>query len=67
MNWVMVLTTISWGILGILLLYFGVRLFDKLDPIDYRSQVESGNLAAGVIVASIILSLAAIIVSVIIT
>lgn len=67
MSWFIVLTTISWGMLGIILLYFGVRLFDKLDPIDYRSQVERGNLAAGVIVASIILSLAAIIVSVIIT
>lgn len=67
MDWVMVLTTIVWGFLGIILLYFGVQLFDKLDPIDYRSQVERGNLAAGVIVASIILSLAAIIVSVIIT
>lgn len=67
MDWVMVLTTIFWGFFGIVLLYFGVRLFDKLDPIDYRSQVERGNLAAGVIVSSIILSLAAIIVSVIIT
>lgn len=66
-DWALVLNTLFWGFLGIILLYLGVRLFDKLDPIDYRSQVERGNLAAGVIVASIILSLAAIIVSVIIT
>ncbi len=66
-DWSLVFNTLFWAVLGILLLYFGVRLFDKLDPIDYRSQVERGNLAAGVIVASIILSLAAIIVSVIMT
>ncbi|MCC5896675.1 MAG: DUF350 domain-containing protein [Phormidium sp. GEM2.Bin31] len=66
-DWALVLNTLFWGFLGIILLYLGVRLFDKLDPIDYRSQVERGNLAAGVIVASIILSLAAVIVSVIIT
>ncbi|NMG57143.1 DUF350 domain-containing protein [Geitlerinema sp. P-1104] len=66
-DWSLVFNTLFWAVIGILLLYFGVRLFDKLDPIDYRSQVERGNLAAGVIVASIILSLAAIIVSVIMT
>ncbi|QIZ70121.1 DUF350 domain-containing protein [Oxynema aestuarii] len=67
MNWAVVVETIVWSFLGIILLYLGVRLFDKLDPIDYRAEVEKGNLAAGVIVASIILSLAAIVISVIVT
>jgi uncharacterized membrane protein YjfL (UPF0719 family) len=67
MNWAVVVETIVWSFLGIILLYLGVRLFDKLDPIDYRAEVENGNLAAGVIVASIILSLAAIVISVIVT
>lgn len=67
MNWAVVVETIVWTFLGIILLYLGVRLFDKLDPIDYRAEVEKGNLAAGVIVASIILSLAAIVISAIVT
>jgi uncharacterized membrane protein YjfL (UPF0719 family) len=59
--------TIGWTLLGIILLYSGVRLYDVLDPIDYRAEIRKGNIAAGLIIATIILAITAIIVSVIIT
>jgi uncharacterized membrane protein YjfL (UPF0719 family) len=59
--------TIGWTLLGIVLLYGGVRLYDILDPIDYRAEVRKGNVAAGLIIATIILAITAIVVTVIIT
>lgn len=63
----LVAETIGWTFVGVILLYGGVRLFDLLDPIDYREEIRKGNVAAGVIVASIIVAIAAIIISVILT
>lgn len=61
-----VLATIGWAILGVALLYGGVRLYDFIDPIDYQQEVKNGNIAAALIVSALTLSLAAIIVSVIV-
>jgi len=62
-----VLATIGWSLLGVILLYLCVRLFDRLDPIDYRNEVLKGNVAAGIIVSALIAAMAAIIISVIVT
>lgn len=59
--------SIGWTFVGVILLYAGVRLFDIIDPIDYRQQIRNGNIAAGIIVAAIIIALAAIIIAVIVT
>ena len=59
--------TIGWTVLGILLLYFGVRLFDKIDPINYRQAVRDGNIAAGITVGAVILAIAGIIIATIVT
>jgi uncharacterized membrane protein YjfL (UPF0719 family) len=62
-----VIESLGWTLFGIVLLYGAVWLFDRLDPINYREEIRSGNVAAGMIVAAIILGIAAIIVSVIVT
>ena len=62
-----VVASVGWTFLAVVLLYAGFRLFDLLDPIDYQHEIRNGNIAAGIIVASIILSLAAIVVTVILT
>ena len=62
-----VLATIGWTFLGIVLFYGGVRLFDFFDPIDYQSEIRRGNVAAGVLLAAVILSVAAIIITMILT
>ncbi|HEY9647370.1 MAG TPA: DUF350 domain-containing protein [Chroococcidiopsis sp.] len=59
--------TVGWAFVGVLLLYGGVRLFDLLDPIDYREEIRKGNVAAGMIMASLVVAIAAIIVAVILT
>lgn len=59
--------TIGWAFLGILLLYAGVRLYDWLDPIDYQAEIKKGNVAAGLIVATLIASLAAIVIAVLVS
>jgi len=61
-----VLATIGWTIVGVVLLYGGVQLYDYLDPIDYRSEIRKGNLAAGIKLAAIALGLTAIIVTVLV-
>lgn len=59
--------TIGWTTVGIVLLYGGIRLFDLLDPIDYREEIRKGNPAAGIIVAAVIAAITAIVVTVIIS
>lgn len=62
-----VLLTIGWSFFGVVLIYAGARLFDRLAPIDYRSEIRRGNLAAGVVMAAVILAIAAVVVVVIAT
>lgn len=60
-------STVGWTVLAVLLFYGGIRLFDLVDPIDYRAEIRKGNVAAGVIMAGLIVAIAAIIISVIIS
>lgn len=61
-----VAATVGWTFVGVLLLYSGIRLFDLIDPIDYRAEVRHGNVAAGIILAALILAIASIIIAVIV-
>ena len=51
-----------WAVVGIIAFAFGSWLFDKLDPIDYKKQIESGNIAAAIKFSAVLLGLAGIIV-----
>ena len=59
--------TFGWTVVGVLLFYGGVRLYDFLDPIDYREEVKRGNVAAGILISAIIIALAAIVITVLVT
>ncbi|PSO48051.1 MAG: DUF350 domain-containing protein [Cyanobacteria bacterium SW_9_44_58] len=59
--------TVGWAFLGFIILYIAIRLFDLITPTDYRGEIRQGNIAAGIFVAAFIMSLTAIIVSVIVT
>lgn len=59
--------TIAWSIIGILILLGSLWLFDRLDPTDYRREVQNGNIAAGIIVGAIILAIAAIIIAILLS
>lgn len=62
-----VLATIGWTVVGILIFYFGTRLYDRLDPIDYMGEIRKGNVAAAIKLGAVTLGLAAIVVAAIVT
>jgi uncharacterized membrane protein YjfL (UPF0719 family) len=44
-----------------------LQLFDRLDPIDFRQEIRNGNLAAGMVVGALVLAVAAIVVTVLLS
>jgi len=56
-------SVIWWSIVGVFAFAFGAYLFDKLDPIDYKVQIENGNIAAAIKFSAVLLGLAGIIVT----
>ena len=59
--------TFGWAFVGAMLILAGTWLFDRLTPIDYRAEIRKGNVAAGLVVASVVLSITAVVVSVVLT
>ena len=57
-----ILATFGWTIVGVLVFYAGARLYDMLDPIDYKAEIQRGNTAAEIKLAAVTLGLAAIVV-----
>ena len=57
----------AWAAFGVVLLYLAVRLFDAIDPIDYRGEILKGNTAAAIQMAALVLGTADIIVAAIVT
>ncbi len=55
------LLTVGWTFVGVILIYGGLALFDRLSPIDYRAEIRRGNIAAGVVLGSVILAIAAVV------
>ena len=58
-------TVLWWTLVGVIAFIAGSWLFDKLDPIDYRMQIEAGNMAAAIKMAAVVLGIAGIIMMVI--
>lgn len=61
------LLTVGWTVVGVILIYTGLLLFDKLSPIDYRAEIRKGNVAAGVVLGAVILAIAAVVVGILTT
>ena len=52
--------TFGWAFVGVMLILAGTWLFDRLTPIDYRAEIRKGNVAEGLVVASVVLSITAV-------
>ena len=52
-----------WTIVGVVSFYVGSWLFDWLDPIDYKVQIENGNIAAAIKLSAVLIGIAAIIIT----
>jgi uncharacterized membrane protein YjfL (UPF0719 family) len=57
------INVVWWTIVGVVSFYVGSWLFDWLDPIDYRVQIEKGNIAAAIKLSAVLLGIAAIIIT----
>ncbi len=56
-----ILSSIVWALIGVVLLYLCFRILDAADPIAYHDEIKKGNVAAGVVVAGIMIGLSVII------
>lgn len=54
--------SLGWTIFSVLLFYGGARLYDMLDPIDYREEIKKGNVAAAIQLGAVTIALAAIVI-----
>lgn len=57
----------AWSVVGVLLLFGSLWLFDRLDPIDFKQEIRDGNIAAGIIVGAVVVAIAAIVVAILLT
>jgi uncharacterized membrane protein YjfL (UPF0719 family) len=58
------LLTIGWSLIGVVLICSSTWIFDRLSPIDYRREIREGNVAAGLVLAAVILGTAAVVATV---
>ncbi len=56
-----ILSSVVWAIVGVLLLILAVRIFDLVDPVPYRDEVQKGNVAAGVVMGAVLIGMSIII------
>ncbi|GAA5528527.1 DUF350 domain-containing protein [Herpetosiphon gulosus] len=57
-----VAASVGWTLISVLIFYGGARLYDLLDPIDYREEIKRGNVAAAIQLAAVTIALAAIVI-----
>jgi uncharacterized membrane protein YjfL (UPF0719 family) len=52
----------AYAILGVILMWFSYRVFDKLTPqMDFAAELKKGNVAVAIFIAALFLSIALII------
>ena len=56
-----IFSSVVWAIIGVLLLIFAFRVFDLSDQVRYHTEIEKGNVAAGVVMAGVMIGMAIII------
>lgn len=53
--------SLGFGVVGIIILILGYKLFDKLIPADFNKELENGNMAIAILLAGVLVSLAIIV------
>jgi putative membrane protein len=61
MQWLVVLMNMMYAALGVVLMFVSIRVFDHLTKLDLEEELQRGNIAVGIFVASLFLSIALII------
>lgn len=53
--------SLGFGLVGIIILILGYKLFDKLIPADFNKELENGNIAIAIFLAGALVALAIIV------
>jgi putative membrane protein len=61
MQWAVVGMNILYAAIGVVLMFVSVRVFDRLTKVDLEEELRKGNIAVGIFVAALFLSIALII------
>jgi putative membrane protein len=61
MQWVVVGMNMLYAALGVVLMFVSIRVFDRLTKLDLEEELQRGNIAVGIFVAALFLSIALII------
>jgi len=52
---------VLYAILGVILMFVSIKVFDRLTKIDLEEELQRGNVAVGILVGALFLSIAMII------
>jgi putative membrane protein len=55
------LSSVVYGVLGVLLMLAGYKIFDAIHPIDFVEELKKGNVAVGLASAGILIGVALIV------
>jgi uncharacterized membrane protein YjfL (UPF0719 family) len=62
MEWQIIVLNFGYAAGGVLLMFVSYRLIDRLTPeVDFPSELRKGNIAVGIVIAAIFLSIAVIV------
>ena len=62
MEWKIIVLNFVYAVLGVVLMYISYRVIDRLTPqVDFAEELKKGNIAVGIFIAAIFLSIAIII------
>ncbi len=62
MEWRIVGTNFLYAALGVVLMWFSYRLFDKLTPqVDFPMELKRGNIAVAIFIAALFIAIAIIV------
>jgi putative membrane protein len=62
MEWKIIVLNFVYAILGVVLMFIAYRVIDLLTPqVDFAEELKKGNIAVGIFIAAIFLSIAIII------
>ncbi len=55
--------TLLWAVVGLVLMVVGYKLFDIITPFEFDKEIAKGNVAVGVVVGAIFISVAIVVAS----
>ncbi len=61
MQWAIIGMNVLYAALGVVLMFVSIKVFDRLTKIDLEEELQKGNIAVGILVGALFLSIAMII------